>query len=179
MKALFFLLPFFSLLASAHEPASLGIEVDSLLAKVGREAVLQSDLTRFAQVNDILACAGVIHRAKPLPKDQKDLLASYVDDELIYLEARAKKLTSGGLLPEAVHSIHAKPDCHTQWQNLGKKYSGFWRTEKRQREGESLLVRELEKQVLIEHFRRTELVTDAELWSREAKSRYPVKYLAE
>lgn len=177
MKALFLLL--ISLTASAREPASLGVEVDSLLAKVGHEAVLQSDLSRFSQVNEILACAGVVQRAKALPKDPKDLLNAYIDDELIYLEARAKKLTSGGMLPQAVRSIHDKAECHNQWQSLGKKFSSFWKTENRQREGESLLVRELEKQVLIEHFRRTEIVTDAELWAREAKSRYPVKYLAE
>lgn len=165
--------------AQSRGPASLNVAVDSLVAKVGNEAVLLSDLTRFAQVNEVLACAGVLQRDKPLPKEERDLLSAYVDDELIYLDAKSKKLTTGGMIPQAVRAIHDKGECRAQWQALGKKYSTFWRTEVRQREGESLLVRELEKQVLVERFRKTEIVTDADLWRREARTRYPVKILRE
>ncbi|MGZ3696287.1 MAG: hypothetical protein ACXWQO_20020 [Bdellovibrionota bacterium] len=163
--------------AQARDPASLEVPVDSLVAQVGHEAVLNSDLSRFSQVNDVLACAGVIQREKPLPKDPKALLDAYVEEELIYLEAKAKKTATAGMIPQAVKAIHDKSECHNQWQNLGKKYSSFWRTETRVREGESLLVRELERQVLIERFRKTEILSDADLWRREAKTRYPVKIL--
>ena len=40
-------------------------------------------------------------------------------------------------------------------------------------------VRELEKRVLVERFRKTELIADGELWRREARNRYPVKVYAE
>ncbi|MGE3261119.1 MAG: hypothetical protein AB7K68_05025 [Bacteriovoracia bacterium] len=181
MKLFLTLLALFSLTAAARgrEPASLAVAVDSLVAQVGHEAVLVSDLTRFSQVNAVLICAGVLQREKPLPKDQKELLSAYVDEELIYLEAKGRKFTTAGMIPQAVRAIHDKSECHSQWQALGKKYSNFWRTENRLREGESLLVRELEKQILIERFRKTEIVTDADVWRREAKSRYPVKILLE
>ncbi|WP_207750259.1 hypothetical protein, partial [Clostridioides difficile] len=70
--------------------------VDALLAKVGREAVLLSDLLRFADVEKVLECAGVVKREKPLPTERKALLNVYIDEELFYEKARAKKLGTGG-----------------------------------------------------------------------------------
>jgi hypothetical protein len=121
----------------------------------------------------------VLQREKPLPKGQKELLDFYIDEELVYLEAKSHRLSTAGLIPEAVHAIHENARCNSRWQDLGKKYSHFWRTENRRREGESLLIRELEKRVLVEKFRKTEVITDAELWQREVKARYPVKLLAD
>lgn len=167
------------MLVSGVALAADPITLDSLMAKVGREAVLLSDLNRFAQVDSVLACAGVIQREKALPKSTRELLDIYIDEELIFLEAKSRKISTAGMIPNAVHAIHDKSNCHSQWQELGKKYSTFWRTENRQREGESLLVRELEKRMLVEKFRKTEVVTDGELWRRELKTRYPVKLLAE
>lgn len=165
----------FPLLLQAKEP----IEIDALVAKVGREAVLQSDLMRFKEVVLVLSCAGVIKREEPLADDRKKLIDAYVEEELMYLEARSKKISTAGLIPEAVHSIHKKDECKRRWQKLGQDFSRFYRTETRAREGESLLVRELEKRVLVERFRKTELIADGELWRREARARYPVKVYIE
>lgn len=164
---------FFPALLLAQEP----VLVDSLVAKVGREAVLLSDLHRFQEVNRVLVCAGV--RKDSLPQEQKLLLESYIDEELMYLEARSRKVATTGLIPEAVRSIHKNAECRLAWQGLGQDFSRFFRTDTRAREGESLLVRELEKRVLVERFRKTELGADGELWRREAKSRYPVKVYIE
>lgn len=170
---IFFLL--FPLLLQAKEP----IEIDAIVAKVGREAVLQSDLMRFKEVMSVLSCAGVIKREESPGEDRKQLIDAYVDEELIFLEARSKKISTAGLIPEAVRSIHKKEECKRRWQKLGQDFSRFYRTDTRAREGESLLVRELEKRVLVERFRRTELIADGELWRREARARYPVKVYIE
>jgi hypothetical protein len=164
---------FVSVSAIAEEPK--GFLVDSLLARVGREAVLLSDLERFMAVNKVLDCAGVVKRVKPLPADRKAALDTYIEEELLYLDARARKISTAGSIPRAVRAIHEKESCKSAWQKLGREYSKIWRTETRRREGESLLVRELEKRVLVEKFRQTELITDGELWQREAKVRHPVK----
>lgn len=173
MIMIFFLL--FPLLLQAKAP----IEIDALVAKVGREAVLQSDLLRFKEVTLVLTCAGVVKREEPLSEDRRLLIDAYVEEELMYLEARSKKISTAGLIPEAVRAIHKKEECKSRWQRLGQSFSSFYRTETRAREGESLLVRELEKRVLVERFRKTELIADGELWRREARARYPVKVYLE
>jgi hypothetical protein len=156
-----------------------GVEIDALLAKVGREAVLLSDLQRFSDVDKVLSCAGVVKREKPLPTERKALLDAYVNEELLYQEARAKKTSTSGQIPLSVQAILAKEGCRTRWLALGERYSKIWRTEVRIREGEAHLVRELEKRVLVERFRRNEVIPDVELWKREANVRYPVKIYLE
>lgn len=174
---------FLSLLVSAMTSAdtlpSKAVELDSLLAKVGREPVMLSDLVRFRDVDRVLGCAGKRARDKDLPSDTKELLNFYIDAELMYLEARNKKINITGQLPEIVKVIHKKEECKNQWQSLGEKYSKYWKTEGRPREGESVLVRELERQVLIEKFRKTELSSDGELWRREERVKFPVKIYLE
>lgn len=155
------------------------VEIDSLLAKVGREAVLLSDLRRFADVDRVLLCAGVVKREKPLPTERKALLEAYINEELLFLEARTKKVSTSGQIPLSVQAIQAKESCRSKWLALGQKYSKIWKTESRTREGEGYLVRELEKRVLIEKFRRQEVIPDFELWKREASVRYPVKVYLE
>lgn len=177
MRVFYLLFAFFTLPSSASEPQ--GIELDSLLAKVGREAVLLSDLQRFADVDRILICAGVSKRENPLPADKKALLNAFIEDELMYQEARAKKVQTAGQIPLSVQMIMSKDSCRNRWVNLGEKYSKMYRTEARAREGEGLLVRELEKRVLVEKFRKKEVIPDLELWKREAALRYPVKIYLE
>lgn len=160
-------------------PAQAADTVDALLAKVGREAVLLSDLQRFRDVSDILGCAEIVRRDPPLSEDKKALLTAYVEEELMYQEARSRKLSTAGLIPQAVKAIHKSDACKSRWQKLGEEYSKVFRTENRAREGESLLVRELEKRVLVERFRKSEAAADGEAWKREAKSRYPVKVYLE
>ncbi len=158
---------------------SKGTEVDSLLAKVGREAVLLSDIERFSEVDKVLVCAGVYKREIPLSSDKKLLLSAYIDEELMYLEARAKKVSTAGRIPLSVQLILSKENCRTKWLALGEYYSKIFRTESRAREGEGLLVRELEKRVLVENFRKKEIMPDLDLWKREAAVRYPIKVYLE
>lgn len=159
--------------------AEPGIEVDALLAKVGRDAVLLSDLERFADVERVLECAGVVKRDKPLPADRKGLLNAYIDEELFYQEARSKKTGTAGQIPLSVQKIQSKEACRREWLALGGRYAKLWKTENRAREGESMLVRELEKRVLVEKFKKSEAMPDAEIWKREASVRYPVKIYLE
>jgi len=176
MLKAFLLLPLLLLPARLSNAADT---VDALLAKVGREAVLLSDLQRFRDVSEILTCAEIVHRDPPLPEEKKALLGAYVEEELMYQEARSRKLSTAGLIPQAVKAIHKTDACKARWQKLGDDYSKAFRTENRAREGESLLVRELEKRVLVERFRKSEATADGEVWKREAKSRYPVKVYLE
>lgn len=175
-----FLLRFWGLLAlaAAQETAELpskAVRMDALLAKVGRESVSLTDLQRFREVDKVLACAGIVKRPAELPDQLRPLLDAYIDEELIYLEARSHKLSIAGMLQESVRTIHKTAACKSNWQSLGEKYGKFWRTPSRPREGESQLVRELEKRLLVERFRKNELNADSELWRREVKARYVVK----
>ncbi|RZA02531.1 MAG: hypothetical protein EOP11_16650 [Proteobacteria bacterium] len=160
-------------------PARAAETVDALVAKVGREAVLLSDLQRFRDVSGILDCAAVVRREVPLSADKKALLDGYIEEELMFQEAKARKLSTAGMIPQAVKAIHKTDACKERWQKLGAEYSKAYRTDARAREGESLLVRELEKRVLVERFRKSEAAADGEGWKREAKSRYPVKVYLE
>ncbi len=164
---------------SAMAASDENIEIDSLLAKVGREAVLLSDLRRFSEVDKILGCAGVVKREKALPIERKALLNAYIEEELYYLEARTKKTGTLGQIPLSVQAIISKESCHSKWLALGERYAKIWKTETRSREGESLLVREFEKRVLVEKFRHTEVIADSDVWRREAAVRYPVKIFIE
>lgn len=170
---------FFSAAAALAAPKSAVIEVDALLAKVGNDAVLLSDLQRFRDVDQILQCAGVVKREKPLPAERKALLNAYVDEELLYQEARAKKVSTAGQIPLSVQKIQAKEACRGRWLKLGESYTKLWRTAGHSRDGEGMLVRELEKRVLVEKFRHAEAMTDVEIWKREASVRYPVKIYLE
>ncbi len=156
-----------------------GVEIDALVAKVGREAVLVSDLQRFSDVDKVLVCAGFIKREQELPSDKKGLLGAFIQEELMYLEARTKKVSTAGQIPLTVQSILSKENCRSRWVSLGEKYSKLFRTESRIREGEGLLVRELEKRVLVENFKKKEVMSDQDLWKREASARYPVKVYLE
>jgi hypothetical protein len=154
-------------------------ELDALIAKVGREVVLVSDLQRFRDVTGVLECAQIVRREPPLPDGKKALLDVYIEEELMYQEARSRKLSTAGLIPQAVRDIYKLDDCKNRWKKLGENYSKTYRTDTRVREGESLLVRELEKRVLVEKFRKSEALADGELWKRDAKTRYPVKVYLE
>lgn len=155
------------------------IPVDALIAKVGREPVLQSDLNRFRDVYEVLNCSKFLSREININAEPKILLEAYIEDELMYLDARSRKVSTAGLIPQVIKAIHKNETCKEKWQKLGISYSKVFRTETRLREGESLLVRELEKRVLVDKFRKSEVIADGELWKREAKSRHPVKVYLE
>lgn len=177
MMISFFLSLVLAGVAAAAEPA--GVELDSLLAKVGREAVLLSDLQRFADVDKVLTCAGVVKRDTALPSERKALLNAFIEEELMYQDARIKKVSTAGQIPLSVQQILSTEKCRSRWAELGEKYSRAYRTESRAREGEGLLVRELEKRVLVLKFRKKEVIPDLDLWKREAALRYPVKIYLE
>lgn len=165
--------------AFAEEIPAKAVKIESLVAKVGREAVTTADLERFRDMDSVLTCAGVKKREGSLPTEIRPLLEAYIEEELMYQEARSRKLTTSGLIPETVKSIHSNSTCKQRWQSLGEKYLEAWKTETRPQEGQSILVRELEKRILVEKFRKTEIVGDTELWKRESKARYPVKIYLE
>jgi hypothetical protein len=168
-----------ALLAWKAFAAENGVEVDAILATVGRDAVLLSDVQRFADVDQVLECAGVVKRKGALPVARKALLGVYVEEELFYQEARAKKTSTSGQIPLSVQQIQSKEACRNEWLTLGTQYSKSWKTAGRLHEGESMLVRELEKRVLVEKFRKVESIPDLDLWKREAVVRYPVKIFLE
>ncbi len=159
--------------------ADSSLPIDSLVAKVGREPVLLSDVQRFKDVYQVLNCTKFLTRDLGAAENSKALLEAFVEDELMYQEARARKVNTSGLIPQVLQLIHKSETCKAMWQKLGTNYSKFYRTENRKREGESLLVRELEKRILVDKFRKTEVIADGELWKREAKARYPVKVYLE
>lgn len=155
------------------------VRIETLLAKVGREPVTYTDLQRFLELDKVLNCASIVKRSVELTDQIRPLLDAYIDEELMYFEARARKFTIAGVLQESVRAIHANEACKKSWQSLGERYGKYWKTAARPREGESQLVRELEKRILIERFRKSEVNVDSELWRREMRARHPVKVYLE
>lgn len=103
------------------------------------------------------------------------LLNRFIEEELIASEARTKRSGIVRLLGEAVEAIHADRNCRRRWQDLGHRYGTLWNTSAHPREGETMLVRELEKRMLVDHYLKTEAITDRGIWLREVKTKNPVK----
>lgn len=162
--------------------AASPILLDALLAKVGREGISLSDLIRYQDTVQILQCAELRKNteAKTAGIDANDrssfaaILSQYIEEELIYTEARSRKNFSGGLA-QAIQTIQQKPACLKQWQELGKKYGKLFATQNRNREGETLLVRELEKRLTVDRYSKEKIPGDRSIWVREARVRIPVK----
>ena len=171
---LVFILP--ALAYSAEVPKN-AVLVESFLAQIGKDPVMLTDLNKYRDVTGVLTCAGVVKQEKELPSETKPLLENYIEDELMYFEAKAKKISSAGLILGAVHSIQKDEKCKIMWQKLGEKYGKYWKTPNHTREGEVILVRELEKRLLIDRFRKSEVISDPELWKRETRAKYSVKVL--
>ena len=102
-------------------------------------------------------------------------LGRYIEEELMYQEARSKKMSSTGFLQNAITSIQKKKNCLQEWQELGKRFGGMWSTSKRPHEGESMLVRELEKRLLVDNFEQTQIKSERGLWVREQKVKIPIR----
>lgn len=150
--------------------------VEALLARVGREAVTLSSLTRFSDVEKIMQCAGLRSTSSPEAKaNMQQGLEQYLEEELIYVEATGKKKGFDGLLPLAIQAIHKKENCLKNWQNLGERYTKLWSTSRRPRDGESMLVRELEKRMMIDKFSKEQIQGDRSAWLREEKVKIPIK----
>lgn len=175
MKLLFLILPF---LVFAEVPKDAS-SVDALLGHVAQEPILRSDLKRFRDTIEILDCCGLRDKQRMPKKEEKDLLEAYIDEEIMYIEAKNKKISSAGMISEAVSAIHKVAACKKSWLDLGDRYNKQWQTKLRPREGQGVLVRELEKRLMVDKFRSSELVSDSELWRKEARARYPVKIYLE
>ena len=166
------------LLLTLSAPAwAKAILFDALIARVGQDSVTMNDLTRFRDVENIMVCVGL--RKKVNDQNLRNTLERYVDEELFYIEAKAKKQSSSGELARAIDLIRGKSSCKADWAELGRLYGKAWQTDSRPKEGESMLVRELEKRLLIDRFIKTENIGEVSEWVREAKVRHPVKLYLE
>jgi len=153
-----------------------GLVVEALLARVGREPVMLSDLIRYNEVENVMICAELRKSYDVQPTQVFNIILSrYIEEELMFLEARNKKMQAGTLLPGAVSKIQKKKDCMKEWQSLGKRFAILWATPKRPHEGEAMLIRELEKRLLIDQFEVTEMKAERSLWIREEKVKIPLK----
>lgn len=157
---------------SAHAAPLL---LEATVAKVGREVVTVSDLVRYHEVDAVLRCADLRKGAAPLGQDFSGILNVYVEEELIYAEARAKKTSSSGSMRAAIEAIQRKSACLKQWQEQGKRSGRIWSTAGRPREGEAMLVRELEKRLTVDNYIKDKIPGDRSIWIREARVRVPVK----
>ncbi len=84
--------------------AASPVLLDALLAKVGREGISLSDLIRYQDTVHILQCVELRKNTETKTSiDQNDqssfaaILPLYIEEELIYTEARSRKNFSGGL----------------------------------------------------------------------------------
>lgn len=166
----------FLLLAPAGLPFARADAVlfDALIARVGQEAITLNDVTRFRNVEAVMLCS----RLRSKKRDREDLqstLNRYVEEELFYLAARTQKLGASGALSEAIKIIRDHKDCREDWNQLGRLYGKAWETDSRPREGEGLLVRELEKRLMVDRFLKAENIGDRGDWIREARIHHPVK----
>lgn len=154
---------------------------DALLARVGRDSVTLSDLVRFQQVEVIMSCAGLRTGAntETTGASFEIVLNRFIEEELIYSEARTKKNAAKSMISDAIKAIQSNKKCQKDWRDLGKKYSTIWSTKGRPLEGEGMLVRELEKRLMIDAFTKTQIQGDRGIWLREAKVKIPIKLYLE
>lgn len=157
-----------------------GLVVDGLLARVGEDTIQYSDLRRYRSVESIMQCVG--ERIK-FPGSEKETvrraLTRYIDEELIYLEARAKMPDGSARFPETIRKIKSFPACHNRWKNLGEQYSQLWSSKANPLAGEGMLVRELEKRLLIDLFAKEKIGVDIKTWLQEARVKVPIKFYTE
>lgn len=164
-----------ALLALPKAQARKGILVEAVLAKVGITAVHYSDVLRFLAIESAMLCSGIRKRTGARFEPLINSLNRYVDEELIYLEARLRITEVSGIFADAIKQMKAKPSCWSKWQRLGKKYSQLWSTRADPKAGERALHRELEKQLLVGRYQKQRLGSDRDSWLRGAKLKTPVK----
>lgn len=154
--------------------------VEAMMARVGEESIRHSDLIRYKAVVDIMYCSGL--RLRPpgsMNESVRRVLNTYVDEELVFLEAKTRMPEGSGGFTEAVRKIRVEPKCANRWRSLGERYGQIFRAKTGDLMGESLLVRELEKRLLIDKFIKEKLGSDVRSWMQEARVRVPVKIFAE
>ena len=166
-------------------PATLAADDDSvmmeaLLARVGEEVVQLSDLRRFKSVEKIMQCISVRLKPPGLDKESgKASLQRFIDEELIYLDARSKQAPGSSEFEETIRKIKRFPACLSRWKALGEQYAALWNQKEGSLAGETMLVRELEKRLLVDQHVREKIGNDLRSWLQEARVRVPVKYFAD
>lgn len=154
--------------------------VEALLARVGEEVVQLSDLRRYKSVETIMQCISARIKTPGLHKETtKATLQRYIDEELIYLDARSKQGQSTPSFAESIQKIKRFPSCHARWKSLGERYASLWNQKEGSLTGETMLVRELEKRLLVDQHIRDKIGNDLRSWIQEARIRVPVKYFAD
>lgn len=154
------------------------IIAEALVARVGRDAVLLTDLVRFKEIEQIMICAKLRDKSQSGTPDVEHfqaLLNRYIEEELMFQESRTKKSSTSSRLREAVQAIQAKPSCLHTWQELGNRFSILWGTPSRPKEGEAQLVRELEKRLIVQNFEKEQIQGDRSAWLRGARVKTPIK----
>lgn len=157
-----------------------GFVLEALLARVGEEIVQLSDLRRYKSIENIMQCIGARVKVPGLDAESlKQTLGRYVDEELIYLEARAKLAEGSGNFQETIRKIKSFPACSTRWRSLGEKYAQLYSTKANALVGEGMVVRELEKRLLVDMYTREKIGLDLKAWLQEARVKTPIKYYTE
>lgn len=169
------LLLFIVLFCGDSQASSKKILAEALLAKVGSEAVRYSDLLRFLAVEEVMICSKVRRRIGERFEPLVDSLNRYVNEELIYLEARVRVTEGSGVFSDAIKKIKADEKCRSRWRALGQKYGSLWSSRTRPKAGEGMLIRELEKRLLVDQYQRQRLGTDRVSWLRDVRLKIPVK----
>ncbi len=157
------------------EASGKAILAEASLAKVGSESVRYSDVLRFMAIEEIMVCSGIRKRIGERFEPLVETLNRYVDEELIYLEARARISEGSGLFGGAITKIKEAANCYSRWQRLGKRYAGLWSTRARPKAGEGMLIRELEKRLLVDRYQRQRLGSDRTTWLQDVRLKIPVK----
>lgn len=157
---------------------SAPIVAEALVARVGKDPVMFSDINRFKDVESILVCIGAKPKESAGPKGPESfqvLLNRYIEEELIYLEAKNKRASGQNRLKETVDKIISKKECYRDWQNFGDKYDSIWASKTKPREGELILIRELEKRLSILNFEKEQIQGDRAVWIRGARVKTTIK----
>ena len=158
-----------------------GVMIEALLGSVGDKVVQYSDLIRYQSVDQIMHCAKIRSSDSEITQDVSlaKLLRQYVDEELIYLEARIRIPGGSGAFRKAIEKIKKAPICRKEWRTMGNRYSALWSSNRRPRAGEGMLVRELEKRLLVDLYIKTRIAADKISWLQEARVRHPIELYLE
>ena len=148
---------------------------ESLLASVSNNMVMLSDIQRFHEVESIMICSGLRNEQGKTNELLPKILNRYLDEELLYVAAIAKKQEISNNFQQAIQKIQSKELCSERWRKLGKSYGRIWGSNRKLRGGQVQLLRELEKRLLIDLFAEKSLKVNKENWLRETKLKTPIQ----
>lgn len=155
------------------------ILVESVIARIANEPVLLSEVRQFVDVIEILECAGLREKSKvstAVPKkDDQRKLQQYIEDELIYLDARGNSVRLKQDIRNVVSQIKSKRKCAALLRELDKSLATLYRSGRGVSRGGAVLLRQLEKALLVEQHKRDEVRVQSSTWVSEAKSRTKIE----